>query len=89
MQIPTEADWRDHLLDLDVRSAYANFGGKDLKAAYKMFAENSMECVEDLLFMPVVSFVTIPTRSFPTFCQRKARVITMEPIGSAVSLFCA
>ncbi len=56
MQIPTEADWRDHLLDLDVRSAYANFGGKDLKTAYKMFAENSLDCVEDLLFMPVVCF---------------------------------
>lgn len=56
MQIPTEADWRDYLLDLDVRCAHNNFGGKDLKAAYTLFAENSLTCFEGLTFMPVVCF---------------------------------
>ena len=36
--------------------AYKHFGGKDLKAAYKLFAENSLDPAEDLVFMSVVCF---------------------------------
>lgn len=56
MQIPTEADWRDYSLDLDVRCAYESFGGKDLKAACKLFTENSLERGLELRDMPLACF---------------------------------
>ena len=72
MEIPAEADWRDHMLDLDVQWAFKNFGGKDLKAAYKMFAENSLSQFEDLTFMPVVLFSLLHSGcSFLPFVCRK------------------
>ena len=56
MLIPTEADWRDYSLDLDVRCAYESFGCKDLKAACKLFTENSLECGLELRDMPLACF---------------------------------
>jgi hypothetical protein len=36
--------------------AYKHFGGKDLQAVYKLFAENSLDPAEDLVFMFVACF---------------------------------
>jgi hypothetical protein len=63
--------------------AYKHFGGKDLKAAYKLFAENALDPAEDLVFMFVVCFRYYFLTGASTFCQPKSKAIMMVPIASA------
>ena len=54
--IPTEADWRSEVWDLDIPYAYEHFAGKSIDTAIALFREDALTYQEDLMFMPVVCF---------------------------------
>lgn len=56
MDIPTEADWRSELWDLEIPLAYRNFYGKNLEEAFGLFVQGASVYQEDIVYMPLPCF---------------------------------
>lgn len=55
--LPTKRDFLDYHGCLDAQSAWNNFGGLSVDAAYAKFCENPLRYQEDFMFMGRIAFI--------------------------------